>query len=148
MLWRVQLIDELLGGCFFSKAKNMKNPTDILEFLYQHQWRNWLVKNHHAEKEAWLLLYKNKYSDQGLTLAGAVEEALCFGWIDGKLKSLDERRYLLRFSPRRANSIWAASNIKRVESLIAEGKMTEAGYQKISEAKANGEWDSAIPPPP
>ena len=103
-----------------------------------------MEKNHSVETEAWLIIYKKKYDDHGLTLGEAVEEALCFGWIDGKLKSLDKKRFMLRYSPRKANSIWALSNIQRVERLIAEGKMSEAGYQKIAEAKANGEWEAAI----
>jgi uncharacterized protein YdeI (YjbR/CyaY-like superfamily) len=122
----------------------MTNPKDPLEFENRDQWRKWLEKNHRAEAQAWLIVYKKKYDDQGLALGEAVEEALCFGWIDGKLKSLDKKRYMLRFSLRKANSIWAISNIQRVEKLIAEGKMTEAGYQKIAEAKANGEWQAAI----
>jgi len=122
----------------------MTNPTDPLEFENRDQWRSWLEQNHHTEEEAWLILYKKKFDDQGLILDDAVEEALCFGWIDGKLKSLDKKRYMLRFSPRKADSIWAISNIQRVEKLIEEGKMTEAGYQKIVEAKANGEWEAAI----
>lgn len=124
--------------------KPMKNPKDCLEFEHRDQWREWLKKNHSTETEAWLIMYKQKFQDQGLALGEAVEEALCFGWIDGKLKSLDKRRYMLRYSPRTASSIWAISNIQRVEKLIAEGKMTEAGYQKIAEAKENGEWDAAI----
>jgi uncharacterized protein YdeI (YjbR/CyaY-like superfamily) len=127
-----------------SNRKTMTNPVNSLEFEDRDQWRRWLEKNHTTETEAWLILYKVKYQDQGLTLDGAIEEALCFGWIDGKLKSLDEKRFQLRFSPRKRNSIWAVSNIRRVEKLIAEGKMTEAGYQKISEAKENGEWEAAL----
>jgi uncharacterized protein YdeI (YjbR/CyaY-like superfamily) len=115
-----------------------------LEFEHQDQWRKWLEIHHAVETEAWLILYKKKYQDQGLSLNEAIEEALCFGWIDGKLKSLDEKRYTLRFSPRTAKSIWSMSNIHRVEKLIEKGKITETGYQKISEAKANGEWDAAI----
>lgn len=122
----------------------MTNPTDCLEFENRDQWRMWLEKNHSTETEAWLIVYKKKHKDQGVALDEAVEEALCFGWIDGKLKSLDEKRYMLRYSPRTANSIWAISNIQRVEKLVAEGKMTEAGYQKIAEAKENGEWEAAI----
>jgi uncharacterized protein YdeI (YjbR/CyaY-like superfamily) len=103
-----------------------------------------LKKNHTTEKEAWLILYKKKFRNQGLILDEAIEEALCFGWIDGTLRSLDEKRYRLRFSPRTSKSIWAISNIQRVEKLIEEGKMEEAGYQKIEEAKEKGEWNAAI----
>jgi uncharacterized protein YdeI (YjbR/CyaY-like superfamily) len=122
----------------------MASPTDYLEFGHRDQWRTWLENNHATETEAWLLLYKKKYHDQGLTLEEAIEEALCFGWIDGTLRSLDERRFVLRYSPRTHNSVWAMSNIQRVEKLIAEGKMTEAGQMKIAEAKENGEWEAAI----
>jgi len=122
----------------------MMSSVNCLEFGNRDRWREWLEKYHRTETEAWLVLYKKKYEDQGLTLNEAVEEALCFGWIDGKLKRLDEKRFMLRYSPRVPNSIWAMNNIRRVEKLIAEGKMTEAGYQKITEAKENGEWDAAI----
>ena len=122
----------------------MSSPITRLEFESRDQWRRWLEKNHATETEAWLILYKVKYRVQGLTLDEAIEEALCFGWIDGKLKSLDEKRYRLRFSPRRRSSIWAMSNIRRAEKLIPEGKMREAGYQKIAEAKESGEWEAAL----
>ena len=121
----------------------MTSPTAGLEFEDREQWRKWLEKNYATETEAWLILYKKKYQDQGLTLDEAVEEALCFGWIDGILKSIDEKRYALRYSPRTPNSLWSMNNIRRVDKLIAEGKMTRAGYQKIAEAKGNGEWEAA-----
>jgi uncharacterized protein YdeI (YjbR/CyaY-like superfamily) len=121
----------------------MKNPTTFLEFEHRDQWRRWLEANHDRETEAWLILYREKYKDQGLALDEAVEEALCFGWIDGKLQSLDEKRFKLRYSPRTSNSIWAVSNIERVEKLIAAGKMAEAGYRKVAEAKASGAWQAA-----
>jgi uncharacterized protein YdeI (YjbR/CyaY-like superfamily) len=122
----------------------MAKQTSCLEFDDRDQWRMWLEKNHASDTEAWLILYKKKYREHKLTLEEAVEEALCFGWIDGKLKSIDERRYALRYSPRTLNSIWSMSNIQRVEKLIAEGKMREAGFLKIAEAKENGEWEAAI----
>jgi uncharacterized protein YdeI (YjbR/CyaY-like superfamily) len=122
----------------------MAKPKNPLEFQDRNKWRAWLEVNHATKREAWLLIYKKKYQDLGLDLEEAVEEALCFGWIDGTLKSLDERRYALRFSPRTKNSIWSLSNIQRVEKLMSEGRMTDAGMLKVAEAKANGEWDAAI----
>lgn len=122
----------------------MANQIDYYEFEDQSQWRRWLEDNYGNEIDAWLILYKKKFEDQGLTLEKAVEEALCFGWIDGKLKSLDQKRYMLRFSPRTKSSNWSINNIRKVEILIDEGKMVKAGYQKIAEAKTNGEWDAAI----
>lgn len=122
----------------------MVASTNYLELVNRDQWREWLEKNHATETEAWLIIFKKKYQDLGLTLDESVEEALCFGWIDGKLKSLDERRYALRYSPRTKFSTWSTSNILRVEKLLAQGKMTPAGKQKIDEAKENGEWEAAI----
>ena len=122
----------------------MSDSKTSLEFKNRDQWRAWLEKSHATETKAWLIIYKKGYQDQGLALEGAIEEALCFGWIDGKLKSLDEKRFSLRFSPRKPNSIWSMSNIHRVERLIAAGKMTEAGVIKVAEAKENGQWEAAI----
>jgi uncharacterized protein YdeI (YjbR/CyaY-like superfamily) len=122
----------------------MTKQTNYLEFSNREQWRMWLEVHHTTETEAWLVLYKKKYQDQGLTLDEAIEEALCFGWIDGTLRSMDEKRYALRYTPRRQNSIWSMSNIQRVETLVAEGKMTEAGQVKITDAKENGQWAAAI----
>jgi uncharacterized protein YdeI (YjbR/CyaY-like superfamily) len=122
----------------------MVSLVNHLKFQYRDQWRQWLDRHHAIETEAWLILYKKKYQDQGLTLDEAIEEALCFGWIDGKLKRLDEKRFTLRFSPRTTTSIWSMSNIRRVEKLIEERKMTEAGILKVAEAKENGEWEAAI----
>lgn len=122
----------------------MEKPIDSFEFKNRDQWRSWLEENYNTESETWLVLYKKKYQHLGLTLDEVVEEALCFGWIDGKLMSMDEKRFALRFSPRTRASIWSLSNIRRVEKLIAEGKMTPAGQAKIDEAQERGEWDAAI----
>jgi uncharacterized protein YdeI (YjbR/CyaY-like superfamily) len=124
--------------------RNTAMSQNRLEFENRVPWRRWLEKNHATESQAWLILYKKKYQDQGLSLNEAIEEALCFGWIDGTLRSVDEKRYALRFSPRNPNSIWSISNIQRVEKLITEGKMTKVGLAKIAEAKENGQWEAAI----
>ncbi len=122
----------------------MADPTTYLEFRDPDQWRRWLEENHASAPEAWLILYKKKYADQGLSLEDATVEAMCFGWVDSQLKSIDERCYRLRYTPRKPNSIWAMSNIQRVEQLIAEGRMTDAGLQAVAEAQANGQWEAAI----
>ena len=111
-------------------------------FPNRTQWRAWLQAHHAEAAEAWLLIAKVK--TPGLHLAAAVEEALCFGWIDGVMKPLDEKHYLLRFSPRTPQSIWSLSNIQRVEALTAAGKMTGAGLAKVREAQENGEWEAAL----
>jgi uncharacterized protein YdeI (YjbR/CyaY-like superfamily) len=117
---------------------------EYLRFANREQWRQWLVQNHATKEEFWLTLFKKKYRHMGLSLNQAIEEALCFGWIDSTLHTIDDKCYALRFSPRKKNSIWSISNINRVKKLIAEGRMTDAGLTKIKEAKENGEWDAAI----
>ena len=123
---------------------SIASSEDRLEFANRGGWRLWLQEHHATETHAWLIIYKHKFQDQGLALSAAVEEALCFGWIDGTLRPIDEKCYALRFSPRRSNSIWSINNIQRVEKLLAEGKMTEAGLVKVAEAKENGQWEAAI----
>lgn len=121
----------------------MHKPNHLM-FTDQDQWRLWLEENCSTKQEVWLVLYKKKYRNQGLALDEAVEQALCFGWIDSTLNRIDEKCFALRFSPRNRNSVWSVSNINRAEKLIADGKMTHAGLSKISEAKETGEWDAAI----
>ncbi len=101
----------------------------------RNEWRRWLLKNSSKCDEVWLLYYKQKSGKPRIAYEDAVEEALCFGWIDGKVKSIDETRYAQRFTPRRPQSRWSPSNIKRVEKLIAEKKMTQAGLKAFSERR-------------
>jgi uncharacterized protein YdeI (YjbR/CyaY-like superfamily) len=107
----------------------------------REQWRAWLHANHAGEKEAWLIINKKQATRPGVSYDEALDEALCFGWIDGLMHRLDEEAFTLRFSPRKSRSIWSEGNKQRVERLIAQGRMTEAGLAKIREAKENGEWD-------
>jgi len=119
----------------------MDHPS-YLTFPNRTQWREWLQANHADASEAWLLIARVKHP--GLHLAAAVEQALCFGWIDGVMQPVDEKHYLLRFSPRTAQSIWSMSNIQRVQALTAAGMMTEAGLEKVRQAQENGEWEAAL----
>ena len=122
----------------------MTEPDKYLTCARRGQWRRWLEEHHAAEKEVYLVIFRKKYAQSGLSLEEAVEEALCFGWIDSTLKPIDERRYTLRFSPRTANSIWSMRNIRRAEKLAADGKMADAGRKKIAEAQENGQWQAAL----
>jgi uncharacterized protein YdeI (YjbR/CyaY-like superfamily) len=106
-------------------------------------WRAWLAENHATATEMCLVFYKKHTGQPGLTYIEALEEALCFGWIDGIVRRIDGEKHTIRFSPRRKNSIWSEQNKERVGRLIEEGRMTEAGLAKITEAKANGQWDKA-----
>lgn len=114
-----------------------------LQVKDRKSWRAWLEQNHATEKEVWLLLYKKHLARPGVSLESAVEEALCFGWIDGRLRRIDDEKHILRFSPRRRGSIWSESNKRRAERMMEQGRMTEAGLARVREARENGEWDRA-----
>ncbi|MEW5872968.1 MAG: YdeI/OmpD-associated family protein [Chloroflexota bacterium] len=103
-----------------------------------------MQQNHATHTQAWLVVIKNHAASPGVSYEEAVEQALCFGWIDGLMNSAAPEFYYLRFSPRKRRSIWSVSNQKRVERLIAQGEMTGAGMAAIREAKENGEWQAAI----
>jgi uncharacterized protein YdeI (YjbR/CyaY-like superfamily) len=93
------------------------------------EWRCWLAKNFARSEEIWLVFYKKASGKQTVSYDHAVEEALCFGWIDGMKKKLDEECYAFRFTPRKAKSAWSKSNLQRVERLIADGRMMPAGLK-------------------
>lgn len=114
-----------------------------LYFAKRDEWRAWLAAQHATVNEAWLIHYKKHTGKPGLTYEEAVEEALCFGWIDGLLKPIDAEKYALRFSPRKKGSVWSETNKRRVAKLTRQGRMTAAGLAKIKEAKANGQWRAA-----
>jgi uncharacterized protein YdeI (YjbR/CyaY-like superfamily) len=93
------------------------------------EWRRWLEKNSARSQEIWLVFYKKASGKPTVSYDHAVEEALCFGWIDGMIKKLDEECYAQRFTPRKPASAWSKSNIQRVERLIADGHMMPAGLK-------------------
>ena len=104
-----------------------------LFFRVPEEFRAWLREHHAAEREALLGFYKKRSGVTGFTQTQAVDEALCFGWIDGHVKALDENRYTVRFTPRTPSSIWSAVNIRRAERLIAEGRMEPPGLKAFTE---------------
>ncbi len=122
---------------------NMFKLSESILFEKREQWREWLETNHSVKKEIWLVHHKKHSKGLSVTYNDAVEEALCFGWIDSTLKRIDEEKFALRYSPRRKGSIWAESNKKRVELMIKQNLMTDAGLIKIIEAKKNGDWHKA-----
>ena len=105
------------------------------------EWRQWLEKNHSVLPNIWLALQKKNSKEPGIGYEEAVEEALCFGWIDSLANSLDENFYLQFFSPRKSGSPWSQSNKERVQRLTKDGLMTNAGQLKIDEARSDGSWD-------
>lgn len=93
----------------------------------RQEWRTWLTQHHTSHKEIWLVYYKKTSGKVGITYEESVEEALCFGWIDGAIKGIDAETYAGRFTPRRPKSPWSESNRSRVARLLQEGRMTKAG---------------------
>lgn len=98
-------------------------------FRSRAEFRSWLEKNHSAASELWVGLYKKGSGQKGITYSDAVAEALCFGWIDGLTRSIDESRWTIRFTPRTQKSNWSAVNIKRFGELRAEGRVAPAGLE-------------------
>ena len=109
----------------------------------RESWRAWLSRNAVEKSEIWLVLNKKHVKEPCIGLGEAVEEALCFGWIDGILKRIDDRKHAIRFSPRRKDSRWSESNKRRVEKMLRAGKMTAAGMALVEHARQTGEWDKA-----
>lgn len=107
----------------------------------RQDWRNWLSQNHETSDEVWLVFFKKSTGKSTLPYNDAVEEALCFGWIDGKKRGLDQERYAFRFTPRKPDSLWSSSNKQRVEKLLEQGAMTPAGRQCVEKARETGVWD-------
>lgn len=108
----------------------------------QKAWRDWLSKNHLTQKSVWLIIYKKSSATKSVYYPEAVDEALCFGWIDSKPNKRDEESYYQFFSKRNPKSNWSKVNKLKVEKLIAQKQMTEAGYEAIVIAKQNGTWEA------
>jgi uncharacterized protein YdeI (YjbR/CyaY-like superfamily) len=120
----------------------MAKRLDSVQPASRKVWRSWLQKNHASSPGIWLVYAKKHTGIASLTYAEAVEEALCFGWIDSLVHPIDDSLYRQVFSPRKEKSAWSALNKKRVEKLIAAEQMTPAGMKMIELAKANGQWDA------
>ncbi len=106
----------------------------------KEDWRNWLEKNHLIKDSIWLMFYKKASPNHNLSWSEAVDAALCFGWIDSTIKSLDNEKYIQYFSKRKPKSNWSKVNKDKVKILIEQGLMKEAGAKCIKIAKENGSW--------
>lgn len=115
-------------------------------FKDRSEWRRWLQRNHDSSSEIWILAFKRHTGVQSITYEEALEEALCYGWIDSRMKRIDEERHAWRFTERRPDSIWSLRNRRKVERLIEEDKMTSYGMAKVEAAKRSGMWDKAYRP--
>lgn len=107
------------------------------------EWRLWLEQNHKTEREIWLIYYKKHTKKETVVYGEAVEEALCYGWIDSTVKRIDNDSYMQKYTPRKEKSKWSLINKNRVLKLTESNKMTPAGNRMVEIAKKNGEWEKA-----
>ncbi len=118
-----------------------KNDLPILLFVTPNEWREWLADNPTASG-VWLRFYK-KGKGESINYEQALQDALCYGWIDSQVAKYDDDSYLQKFTPRRPKSLWSKRNVERIEQLTNEGRMTTRGLQEVEAAKADGRWAKA-----
>lgn len=127
---------------------NKNTETPIKSFAFSKQWKEWLAMNYAISNNGiWLRIFKKDSGEATITYDEALEEALCFGWIDGQKKAYDEKSWLQKFTPRRSKSIWSERNKTRVAQLIEENRMQPSGLKEIETAKKDGRWDKAYDSP-
>lgn len=124
-------------------AKASAPELATLQFKSQQEWEAWLERHHATAPGVWIKLAKKGSGIASVTYMEAVDVALCYGWIDSQSRSLDERHYVQRFTPRRAKSPWSKSNRAKAEAFIAQGRMRPAGMREVEAAQADGRWESA-----
>ena len=127
-------------------APVVPDPKKIKVFRSDAAFEAWLRTNHARETEVWLRIYKKRAAKPTVTIAQALDIALCWGWIDGIRKAFDDESFLQRYSPRRARSLWSQINREHVGRLIAAGRMEPPGQRQIDAARADGRWDAAYAP--
>ncbi len=127
---------------------NKDTETPIKSFASSKQWKEWLATNYAIPNNGiWLRIFKKDSGEATITYDEALDEALCFGWIDGQKKAYDEKSWLQKFTPRRSKSIWSKRNKTRVVQLIKEKRMQPSGLKEIETAKKDGRWDKAYDSP-
>ena len=119
------------------------DPDKVREFKNADAFYKWLGKNHDKADEVWIKVHKLGSGLKSITPKEAIDVVLCWGWIDGIRKSLDEKSFLQRYSPRGRKSVWSKINVDNVARLIEEGRMTEHGLRQVEAAKADGRWQRA-----
>ncbi len=127
---------------------NKDTEPPVKSFASPDQWKEWLAVNHAISNNGiWLRIFKKDSREATITYDEALDEALCFGWIDGQKKVYDEKSWLQKFTPRRSKSIWSKRNKTRVARLIEEKRMQPSGFREIENAKRDGRWDKAYDSP-
>jgi len=125
------------------KVNIAKPDLEIIPFASVQEWEQWLEHNHTVSNGIWLRFYKKASGIASVYYDGALDVALCYGWIDGQLKKYDDLSYIQRFTPRRPRSIWSKRNIEHIARLTSAGRMKAAGLKEAEAAKADGRWDVA-----
>lgn len=125
----------------------MKPDYTIIPFKDSATWRQWLDENHSKIDGVWLRLYKKASGMLTVSYAEALDEALCYGWIDGQKKSYDAESYLQKFTPRRPRSVWSKRNTEHIARLQKAGLMMPAGLLEVEKAQADGRWEAAYEAP-
>jgi uncharacterized protein YdeI (YjbR/CyaY-like superfamily) len=118
----------------------MSDDVEVVQLENRADWRDWLDQNHETAGAVWLVTWKKPTGKPRVDYAAAVEEALCFGWVDSKSRSVDDERTSLYFTPRKPKSAWSESNVARVEKLEAAGLMRAGGRRVVEDAKRLGTW--------
>src|SRR5205085_8998280 len=126
---------------------NVKFDYKMIAFKDSATWRSWLDKNHDKADGVWLRFYKKGSNFPTVTYAEALDEALCYGWIDGQSKTYDEKSYLQKFTPRRVKSMWSKRNIEHVARLTERKLMMQSGMSQVEQAKQDGRWAAAYDKP-
>lgn len=119
---------------------------DIVPFESAGHWEVWLAEYHASSSGVWLQIFKKGSGIASVTYVEALDEALCYGWIDGQKQKYDEQSWLQKFTPRRPRSIWSKNNTRNVERLMGAGKMKPAGLKEVEAAKRDGRWENAYVP--
>src|SRR5262249_28597717 len=127
--------------------KSLLSGPRTLAFKSSLEFRSWLEQNHAGSDGIWLRFFKKTSGRPSVTHAEALDQALCFGWIDGQLKPCDNSSWLQKFTPRRSGSPWSKLNIGHIERLIKAGQVTRAGLEAVEAAKADGRWQAAYDSP-
>jgi len=118
-------------------------PDRLHEFVDEQSFHDWLSRHHDRQDEVWIRIHKVDSGLPSITPKQAVDVVLCWGWIDGLRRSLDDTSYLQRYTPRRKASVWSQVNVANVARLIEAGRMTPHGLREVEAAKADGRWDRA-----
>lgn len=126
---------------------NPQTDFPIITFRKTEEFESWLSSHHSESDGVWLRIFKKGAEEKGISRNEALDEALCYGWIDGQAKKMDDQSYLQKFTPRRPGSLWSKRNTEHIKRLTDLGKMKPAGVREVDKAKADSRWEQAYDPP-